>query len=55
MNEIGVVINLILFYICVGCFLYNFNTFTFQEKVIMFTLYSGINSISYLCQSNLKV
>jgi len=55
MKEIGVVFNLILFYTCIGCFFYNFNTFTFQEKVLMFTLFSGIQCISYLCQSNMKV
>ena len=55
MKELSGLFYLITLHICLISFLWNFNTFTLQEKIIMFTLFSGINSISYLCQSNMKV
>jgi len=48
MEHVGSVLYLILFYICVVCFFYSFDTFTFQEKIIMFTLFSGFNCMAAL-------
>jgi hypothetical protein len=55
MNNLGLIFYLILFYICIGCFLYNFSTFTFQEKIVMFTLISGIQCIAGLTRGNSEV
>ena len=45
----------ILFYICIGCFLWNFESFTFQEKVIMFTLISGFQCVVGLTRGKSEV
>ena len=55
MKDISALFYLVTLYICLISFFWNFNTFTFQEKIIMFTLFSGFQCISYLCQSNMKV
>ena len=44
------VINLILFYVCMIAFFWNFNTFTFQEKVIVTLVFSGFQCISLVCE-----
>ena len=41
-------INLILFYVCMIAFFWNFNTFTFQEKIIVMLIFSGIQCLSVI-------
>ena len=55
MKDLSALFYLIVLHICVICFFWNFNTFTLQEKITMFTLFSGFQCISYLIQMNLKV
>ena len=45
----------ILFYICIGSFLWNFESFNFQQKIIMFTLISGFQSVVGLTKGNTEV
>ena len=52
MRVISVVFNLLLYHICIIAFLWNFQTFTFQEKIIMFTLFSGFQCLSYIADVN---
>ncbi len=45
----------ILFYVCIGSFLWNFSSFTFQQKVIMFTLIAGFQCIVGLTRGDSEV
>ena len=52
MQYISVMFYLLLFYICIILFIWNFDTFTFQEKIIVGILISGFQCVSFV--SNLK-
>ena len=55
MSNLSIVFYGCLFYICIIGFLWNFNSFTFPEKVIMFTLISGIQCIVGLQREDSEV
>jgi competence protein ComGC len=38
----------LLWYGSIGCFLYNFNTFTLAEKLTVILVISGINVLSFI-------
>ena len=48
MKLVETIMYAILFYVCIGCFLWNFDSFDFPQKVIMFTLIAGIQCIAGL-------
>ena len=49
MGVIGSLINLIVFYSCFVAFFWNFNSFSFQEKVIVLLIMSGFHCLSSIC------
>ena len=49
MGVLGSLLYLIIFYVCLCLFLWNFNTFSFQEKVIAGLIISGFQCISAIC------
>ena len=55
MRLLETVMYAILFYVCIGCFLCNLSSFTFQQKVIMFTLIAGTQCIVGLTRGNTEV
>ena len=55
MKHLATLSYLIIFYISVCLFFFNFNEFTFTEKIIMTTLISGIHCISSLISMTLEV
>ena len=48
MRDISIMFYLFVYHICIIAFLWNFNTFTLQEKIIMFTLFSGFYCMGYI-------
>ena len=55
MNHISLLFYMFLFYLSIALFFWNFNTFTLQEKIIMFTLISGFQCIAGLTSGEMKV
>ena len=55
MKHISLLFYVFLFYTCVIAFLWNFNSFTFPEKIITFILISGIQCISGLISAKDEV
>jgi len=49
MSVLGSLLYLIIFYVCLCLFLWNFNSFSFQEKVIVALIISGFQCISTIC------
>tara|TARA_R110000824_G_scaffold371855_1_gene561657 strand:- start:231 stop:419 length:189 start_codon:yes stop_codon:yes gene_type:complete len=49
MGLVSSMLYLIIFYVSLCLFLWNFNTFTFQEKVIAGLVISGFQCISAIC------
>ena len=46
MRHTGTLFYLIVFYICVICFLWNFNEFSFPERIIVLLIMSGVQCLS---------
>ena len=38
----------LLWYVSIGCFIYNFNTFTLVEKLTVILVVSGVNILSFI-------
>ena len=49
MGIVASLLYLIIFYVSISLFLWNFNTFSFQEKVIVGLIISGFQCISTIC------
>lgn len=49
MGLVSSMLYLIIFYVSLCLFLWNFNTFTFQEKVIAGLVISGFQCIAAIC------
>ena len=45
------ILYLIMFYTAIVMFFWNFKTFTYQEKTIMFAIISGFQCISSICDN----
>ena len=52
MKNVGTILYLILFYLSIVLFIWNFKTFTFQQQVIMFALISGFQCIAALTKGD---
>ena len=55
MKLVETIMYAILFYVCIGCFLWNFDSFDFPQKVIMFTLIAGFQCVVGLTRGNTEV
>ena len=49
------ILYLIMFYTAIVMFFWNFKTFTYQEKTIMFAIISGFQCISSICDNKQRV
>jgi len=49
MASLNGLISLIGFYLCLIMFFWNFNSFTFQERVIVMLIFTGFQCLSLIC------